>query len=297
MVVDWFGTVVALIFGTVVGSFLNVCIYRIPAGKSIISPGSFCPKCGTSLRPRDLVPLLSFLVQRCRCRYCKAPISWRYFTVELLTGAYFALLWVLKGPNIVTATSTSELLAPAVQFIEMALFSAMLIAIMFIDLDHMIIPDRFSLGAILLGIARDVIGIWITPPGEHPGQHLMRISIPLTNIEFPMLRSVVWMLVFGAGLLLIAELGSRAFKKEAMGGGDIKLMAAFGANLAAGAVVVGFFMAVFVGSIIGIALIATKLREKKAEIPFGPMLVAGALVAQIWGLRLWEAYLRYTGLI
>lgn len=294
--IDWFGAGIAFVFGTVVGSFLNVCIYRLPEGKSIVSPGSHCPICGTALRPRDLVPLLSFLAQRCRCRYCRAPISWRYFTVELLTGLYFALLWIMKGPNLMTAANVGDLLAPGIQFVGLAIFSATLIAILFIDLDHMIIPDELSVGAIVLGIARDVVGIWVTPPGENAGEHLLRIAIPFTGIEIPMLRSIVGMIAFGAGLLIIAELGSRAFRKDAMGGGDIKLLAAFGANMAAVAVITGFFMAVLVGSIIGILLIATKLRQRREEIPFGPMLVAGALAAQLCGMRIWEMYLKAVGL-
>lgn len=294
---DWFGAGVAFVFGSVIGSFLNVCIYRMPAGKSITHPGSHCPSCGTALRPRDLVPLLSFLAQRCKCRYCGVKISWRYFLVEFMTGAYFVLLWVLRGPNITTAKSMEALIAPGVEFAGLAIFSALLIAILFIDLDHMIIPDQLSLGAIGLGILRDVVGIWFPPHGEKLGQHLLRIAIPFTSIEFPMLRSIVGMLAFGIGLMIVAELGTRAFKKDAMGGGDIKLLAAFGANMAAGAVVIGFFMAVLLGSVIGVLLIFTKLRKFREEIPFGPMLVTGAMIAQLWGVRIWESYLKYSGLM
>src|SRR5208283_4929827 len=89
----WMGILIALIYGTVVGSFLNVCIWRLPRDESIVSPGSHCPQCNTPLRGKDLVPLLSFLIQRRKCRYCGEPISWRYFGIELLTGVYFVLLY------------------------------------------------------------------------------------------------------------------------------------------------------------------------------------------------------------
>lgn len=292
---DWYGGLIAFLIGTVVGSFLNVVIFRIPEGMSIVWPRSHCMKCNTTLQPRDLIPLFSFLIQGRKCRYCGEPISWRYFTVELLTGLYFALLWITKGPNLLTVSDISDALIPALGFLRMAVFSAILIVILFIDLDHMIIPDELSLGAIAWGIIWDIIGIWVKFPGDlYP--HLLRITIPFTQLHFPMLRSVAMMLVFGVGLLIIGELGTRIFKKEAMGGGDVKLVAAFGANMAWASALIGFFLAVLIGSVIGISLMVWKKKGRHEEVPFGPMLVMGALLAQIWGIELWKAYLRYAGL-
>jgi len=273
---EWLGISIALIYGTVVGSFLNVCIWRLPRDESIVSPGSHCPRCSTLLRAWDLVPLFSFLVQRCRCRYCGAPISWRYFWVELLTGAYFALAYRWFGCS--------------VDFFAYALFGASLIAIFFIDLEHWIIPDQLSLFGIGVGVARDSIGLATRTRDPY------WIPVPGWGREIPLPQSLAGIVVCGGAFLALAIVSYYIFKKEAIGGGDIKLAAAVGANLAIGQAMLSFFLAVALGSIIGIALIAAKRKTRKDYVPFGPMMVAGAMLAVFYGQQLIQVWRNYVGL-
>ena len=262
---------IAFVFGTVVGSFLNVCIWRLPRDESLVKPGSHCPECDTLLRPRDLVPLLSFLWQRCRCRYCGAKISWRYFGVELLTGLYFVFTYWRFGFTLDT--------------LQYALFGAALIAIFFIDLEHYIIPDQLSLFGIGLGIAFDLIGL--ATGAREPIFRIYSVPVP---------ASIVGALVSGFAFLAIAIISYYIFKKEGVGGGDIKLAAAIGANMLLGQAFLSFFIAVFVGSVIGIALIALKIKSRKDYVPFGPMMVVGALVSIFYGREIIRAWLVYSGL-
>ena len=278
---EWLGVLIAFIYGTVVGSFLNVCIWRLPRDESIIQPGSHCPHCQTLLRPWDLIPLFSFLLQRCRCKYCGAPISWRYFGVELITGIYFALTYHWFGPRAGYPPYW------IVDFFAYALFGASLIAIFFIDLEHYIIPDQLSLFGIAVGFLHDVVKI-IT--GTH---QLAKVPIPFTSLKIPLPASVVGIVVCGGSFLLLAIVSYYVFRKEAMGGGDIKLAAAIGANVALGAAMLSFLLAVFIGGIIGIGLIVFGKKTRKDYVPFGPMMVAGAFIVVFYGtdlLRLFEYY-------
>ncbi len=276
---EWFWITVSFIYGTVVGSFLNVLIWRLPRDESIVNPGSHCPKCDTLLRAWDLVPLFSFLTQRCKCRYCGDPVSWRYFTVELLTGLYFAVLYFAFSYDLLT-------------FFAYALFGAALIAIFFIDLDNWIIPDQLSVFGIAVGIAHEAVGLAL----RHQGYELARIPFPGLADGIPMLRSIIGTLVGGGTFLAIAVLSYYIFKKEGLGGGDVKLAAAIGANLALGHAMLSFFLAVFLGSIIGIGLIAFGKKTRKDYVPFGPMMVAGAFIAMFYGTQIIDLWRNYVGL-
>ncbi|HUV03743.1 MAG TPA: prepilin peptidase [Armatimonadota bacterium] len=272
---EWLGILIAFIYGTVVGSFLNVCIWRLPRDESLVKPGSHCPQCSAPLRAWDLVPLFSFLIQARRCRYCGAPISWRYFGVELLSGLYFALAYYWFGPR---AGYPHYWI---VDFLAYALFGASLIAIFFIDLEHWIIPDQLSLFGIGIGLVRDGIGL---AAGSREPYWIWRIPVP---------QSIAGILACGGVFAAIAFVSYYVFKKEAMGGGDMKLAAAVGANLALGSAMLSFLLAVFLGSVIGIALIATGRKTRKDYVPFGPMMVAGAIVAIFYGneiIRMWLGY-------
>ena len=273
---EWLCVSIAFIYGTVVGSFLNVCIWRLPKGESIINPGSHCPRCDALLGVRDLVPLLSFLAQRCKCRYCGAPISWRYFSVELLTGAYFGLLYLWFGWS--------------VDFVAYALFGASLIAIFFIDLEHWIIPDELSVAGIAIGLTRDGIGL------AAGSRELCWLPIPGLGRGIPIPQSVVGVLACGCVFFAIAVISYYVFKKEGMGGGDIKLAAAIGANLVLGQAMLSFFLAVTLGSVIGIALIVAKMKTRKDYVPFGPMMVAGAMVVIFYGEEILQIWRDYVGL-
>ena len=273
---DWLGELIAFVYGTVVGSFLNVCIWRLPRDESLLRPGSHCPNCDRLLRAWDLVPLFSFLIQGRKCRYCGAPITWRYFGVELLTGLYFVATYYAFGWGLDALTY--------------ALFGASLIAIFFIDLEHWIIPDQLSVFGILLGLARDGIGLI---DGSRVAYH---VPVPWTGWEMPLPHSVAGILVCGGVFYAIAVLSGWVFKKEGLGGGDIKLAAAVGAILPLGVALLSFFLAVALGSVIGVGLIVAKRKSRKDYVPFGPMLVAGALVAIFYGPRLIEIWRAYVGL-
>jgi len=278
---------IAFVYGTVVGSFLNVCIWRMPRDESIINPPSHCPKCDRKLSVWENIPLLSFLIQGCKCRGCGERISWRYFGVELLTGAFFVALFAHFGWNL--------------EFFTLALFGSTLIASFFIDLEHWIIPDQLNLFGVAVGIAHDIAALILAKAGYSNMvtiKPLITIAVPFTEISFPMLQSVVGVLVCGGIFYAIAVLGELAFKKEAMGGGDIKLAAAVGANLPVGLALVSFFVAVALGSVIGITWAITMRllrREFKSYVPFGPMMVAGVFVVMFFGNEMLQAYCAYVG--
>jgi len=273
---EWLGIAIAFIYGTVVGSFLNVCIWRMPREESIIRPGSHCPACNTLLRGWDLIPLLSFLLYRRKCRYCGAPISWRYFLVELTTGVYFGLVWYRFGGLI--------------DFLTYALFGAALIAVFFIDLEHYIIPDELSLFGIIIGIVHDGIGLAIGT------RHPYWVPLPWAGTRLPIPQSIIGAVACGGIFVGIAIFSYYLFKKEGMGGGDIKLAAAIGAVLGLWSALVSFFIAVALGSIIGLMLILAGRKTRRDYVPFGPMMVIGALVAIFFGEQIWTSYLSYIGL-
>jgi leader peptidase (prepilin peptidase) / N-methyltransferase len=268
---------IAFVYGTIVGSFLNVCIWRMPRDESIIRPPSHCPNCDGKLRAWELVPLFSFLLLGRKCCRCGTPISWRYFGVELLTGLFFLALIYHCGWTL--------------EFFIYALFGSSLIAAFFIDLEHWIIPDQLTVFGIAVGVIGDVVGLVM---GKRELAHL---PIPFTHFSFPMLQSVLGMLVCGAIFYAIAVLGELAFKKEAMGGGDIKLAAAIGAVLLPMRfALLSFFLAVAMGSLIGICwmlVMRVMRREFKSYVPFGPMMVTGALTVIFFGPCIIDAYLGY----
>ena len=198
--------------------------------------------------------------------------------MELLTGLYFVLVLHSFGWT--------------VDALAFALFGASLIAIFFIDLEHWIIPDQLSLFGIGLGVARDVVGLAIG------SRSFLWIPIPWLRRELPIPQSVVGILACGGVFLAIAIISYYIFKKEGVGGGDIKLAAAIGANIAIGQAMLSFFLAVALGSIIGIGLIMAKKRTRKDYVPFGPMMVAGAMVAIFYGRQIvdmWRSYVVFVG--
>ena len=269
----WFGSAIAFVYGTIVGSFLNVCIYRLPEEQSIVKPPSHCPKCNTRLKGIDLVPLFSFLFLGRKCRYCKTPISWRYFTVELATGLLFVATYLRYGYSI--------------DFFPYVLFISALIVAFLVDLDHWIIPDQVSVAGVVFGLGRDIAHLIA---GD---ARLVHIALPFTDFRLPMLGSIVGFVVCGGLFYLIAYISFYVFRPKnkedladyegAMGGGDVKLAAATGAVLGAIPALVSFLIAVFLGTLVGVALIAIKARTEKkgmpwrTEVPFGPYMVIGSL--------------------
>jgi leader peptidase (prepilin peptidase)/N-methyltransferase len=241
------------IFGAIIGSFANVCILRIPAEQSIAFPGSHCPKCKKPVAWYDNVPLVSWIVLRGRCRACDAPISFRYFVVELLTAVAAVAIYARVGLGF--------------EWFVLFAFVAALIVITFIDLDHRIIPDVISLPGV-------VIGFLLSLRGE-PGPISSGIGI-----------------LVGGGLLLAVAWGYYAATgREGMGGGDIKLLGMIGAFLGWRSVPFTMLLSSLTGSIVGVSLMWWTGSDTKYAIPFGPFLALGAIAYIFFGEELIGWYL------
>jgi len=233
-------SILAFLLGTVVGSFLNVCIYRLPEKKSIISPGSHCPHCHTPIKWYDNIPLLSFALLKGRCRYCQKPISGQYPLVEFITGLFTFFIYFDYGFSLTG--------------IIYLFFIYALIVISFIDLKWQIIPDVISVPGIFGGLMA---------------------SFCLPYLSF---KDSVCGALLGGGFLFIVAYGYYFIrKKEGMGGGDIKLLAMIGAFLGWRAIPFVLFSASVMGSIIGILWILFQGKDRNFPIPFGPFLALGAI--------------------
>ena len=267
-------SVFSTFFGACVGSFLNVCIYRMPLEESIVKPRSHCPHCNVLIPWHLNIPVLSWLLLRGKCASCKGPIAMRYMLVELLTATLFLavfLKWVI--PDALHQLPISH---PAIILVYW-LFIAGLILGTFIDIDHFILPDSVTIGGMVVG--------------------------PLLSVALPVMHgcetwwqglsaSLIGMAV-GFGLLFVVSvLGEKILKKEAMGFGDVKLMGAIGAFLGWKAVLFTIFVSSLLGSVVGLLLIACGNAKAQSRLPFGPYLSAGALIWIFYGPALVTAYLR-----
>jgi len=247
-------TVISIIFGALIGSFLNVCISRLPKEESIVTPGSHCPQCNGPIKFYDNIPLISYVVLRGKCRRCDNPISVQYPLVEGITAILSVLVFLRFGPSL------SYLLYFA--------FVAGLIIITVIDLYHQIIPDVISLPGIIVGL----LG-----------------SLVIPQITF--FNSIAGVLLGGGSLFVVATLYQWIFKREGMGGGDVKLLAMIGAFLGWKAVILTILLSSLIGSITGIAIMVAKGKDFKYAIPFGPFLSLGALISLFYGEVLIQWYL------
>lgn len=254
--------------GLLIGSFLNVCIYRIPREESVIKPPSHCMNCGNRLTAIDLVPVLSYLLLRGKCRHCKVKISPRYALVEGLTALTFVLLFAKFGLTM--------------DFFASSYLMSILIAVFFIDLDHMIIPD----GLVIAGLAGGVPLIIYNAfrPGE---TNVMQIYGD-GNWWTPLIGILV-----GFGMLfLVATIGFLIYRTdEAMGGGDIKIFAPIGIFLGWKMTFVAFFLSVVLAGFIGGILILAKIKDRKGTIPFGPFIVIGTFMTYMFGWDLLSWYI------
>jgi len=262
MTASYLGPIV-FIFGAIVGSFLNVCISRIPNGESIISPPSHCPKCHSLIPFYYNIPLLSFLLLRGRCCSCGERISWRYFVVELLMGSLAVALLYQFGLGFTFA----------VGFV----FIAALIVISFIDLDVRIVPDVISLPGILIGVFFSVVGRYL-------------FHDPFEIIPNP-LSAVIGIFAGGGFLLGVAWIYERFTGVEGMGGGDIKLLAMIGAFLGWPSIPLTLFFSSLGGSVIGLTLMLAKGVNRKYALPFAPFLCLGALLYLFFGREVIGFYL------
>ena len=246
--------IAATLLGLAVGSFLNVVIHRLPRGESLLFPGSHCPQCGHSLRALDNIPLVSWFVQRGKCRYCGAPISVRYPLVEMLGGALFGLAALAYGP------------APAA--IAACLFGSVLIAIAFIDLDHLLVLD----GTTITGA---VIGLGFALAAHRVGSSLEGAAAGL--------------LIFGAIYVLTGRMG--------MGLGDVKLAGMIGSYLGFPGMLTAAVASFVIGASLAVPVLLGRRRARRDALPFGPFLVIAALLAMFAPAALTGPYDAYRTLL
>ncbi|GBE03535.1 type 4 prepilin-like proteins leader peptide-processing enzyme [bacterium BMS3Abin09] len=256
--------ITVFVFGAVIGSFLNVCIYRIPKEKSVVTPSSSCPSCGTHIKFYDNIPILSYIILRGRCRSCKAEFSARYLFVEFINAALYLVVLNSFGIG-----------SPLV-LLTYFFFVSTLIVIFFIDIDHQIIPNSITFPGIPIAL---ILGSTILPD-------------PFLRENLLGFRDAGIGLLAGGGFFYLTAVSAKAIlKKDAMGGGDIKMMAMVGGLLGWKGVILTTFMGSLLGSMIGVSLILTKGREWGSKIPFGPYLALGALVSLLWGENILTWYL------
>lgn len=244
------------------GSFLNVCIVRMPHEKSVVHPRSHCVKCQKTIPWYDNIPLISFWILKGQCRFCGAKFSLRYFLVELLTAGVFVAFYHYYGLDI--------LLIP-----YLFMVSCFIVATL-VDFEHRIIPDEISVGGIVFGL---IFSLLI--PSMH-GLAYGGEAMFITHLKSLGL-SLLGVLVGGGVIYAMGILGDWMFKKESMGGGDVKLMAMIGAFLGWKLAILSFFVAPFFGAVFGIL---EKIRTKDTAIAYGPFLVLGALISLFWGEEL-----------
>lgn len=252
--VDLTTAVLVGVFGLSVGSFLNVCIHRLPNDESLVRPRSYCPRCRTPLRWYDNVPLLGYVMLWGRCRTCDMPISAMYPLVEVVTAVIFVAGYLLVDQQWLLASRL--------------VFACAMIVLFVIDLQHRILPNVITLPGVLIGF----VFSWFLPPGWFD--------------------SLVGMMAGGGILLLMAEAYYRIRKEEGLGMGDVKMLAMIGAFLGWKLMLVTLVLSSFMGSIIGLTVIALKKGDVKYALPFGTFLAIGALVSSVAGEALLGWYLQ-----
>jgi leader peptidase (prepilin peptidase)/N-methyltransferase len=247
------GGIVVFLFGLVAGSFVNVVIHRLPRGESVVFPGSHCPACGAPIHAYDNVPVFSWLLLRGRCRACRAPIAVRYPLIELAN----AVLWVavyLRAPG-------------WADFASGAFLCSACLALLAIDADFRILPDRITLTGIVVGVALSFFS---------------RVRTPLSSAAGAALGA--------GGLWLVAFLYEKWKKVEGMGLGDVKMLGMIGALLGASGVIVSVLLASVTGSLVGLVLVIARRGSLKTALPFGVFLALGAVAALFWAPALVELY-------
>ncbi|HEX2100965.1 MAG TPA: prepilin peptidase [Candidatus Synoicihabitans sp.] len=287
-VFPWFFPTTAFLLGAIVGSFLNVVVYRLPLGKSVVRPGSHCA-CGQPIAWYDNIPIVSWLILRGRARCCGRRYSFRYAFVEALTGTLFLICWLQHPP----ATAAAGFL-----------FVSLLVAALFIDLDHMIIPDVLTIGGAIVG----VLIAFLVPQLHRPeGGEFFVLESVRSGVS-----AIIGTLI-GSGLVLwIALLAEAVLRKEAMGFGDVKFVGMVGAFCGWQGTVFSIFGGAIIGTVwIGIALVWQRIAGRSApvaprsetpdgqpsdlrfgaHVPFGPMLAVGAAVYFLWAAPWMDGYL------
>jgi leader peptidase (prepilin peptidase) / N-methyltransferase len=266
----------ALTFGLVVGSFLNVCILRLPHGTSISRPRSHCPQCKKLIPWYDNVPILSYVMLGGRCRRCKKKISARYPFIEALSGVVSVLLYLKYGLG--------------VEWVIFLGFSSALIVLAFIDLDHRILPDPITLNGIWVGI---LVSVYLARPSPMVSQLLRLAGVQTTNPRVIALIASLIGIVVGGGLLWgVAEAYLRLRGVEGMGFGDVKMMAMVGAFLGAPLTLLTIMLGSLLGSVIGLAFIQFASKTKEYELPFGTFLSLAGIISVLYGQDLVSWYVQ-----
>ncbi len=258
MLTPWPAAAGAFLVGAVIGSFLNVVIYRLPRGESIVSPPSRCPHCRAPIVPWQNIPLVSWFLLGGKCRRCGGPISLRYPLVEGVNGLLYVLCVLHFGLGL--------------QALAGAAFCSALLAVTGIDLDHQIIPDAITLPGMIFGLA---------------ASSFLPVSLP---------ESAAALLAGGGFFYLVAAVSDRLLGKPGMGGGDIKLTAMMGSFLGPASLAVAVFAALLSGSLVSVVLMALGRKNRKDVIPFGPFLALGGVTALFWGARVLDWYFSLSGI-
>ena len=257
--IPWVPDLIAVLFGLILGSFLNVCIYRLPRGLSIVRPRSRCPSCDRTIAWYDNIPVAGYLLLRGRCRHCRTPIALRYPLVEAAAGLVSWLLFHRFG------------LGPA--YFVYFLYAASLLAVSVIDLEHRIIPDEVSLSGIVIGL-------------------VLAAFASMTTFTFltTFFEALIGVLVGGGSLLLVGMAYEAIRRQEGIGGGDIKLLAMIGAFTGWKGVLFTVFGASLIASVVGITVMVARRANGQVPIPFGPFLSGASFIYLLTGDRLLTAY-------
>lgn len=258
-----------MIFGLLIGSFLNVCIYRLPQNISIIAPPSHCPICNCRLNPLELIPTISWLFLRGNCRHCGSSISFRYPAVELLTGFLFLFCFNEFG------------LGP--ELYKALILTSFLIVITYIDYDHQLILDKVVIWLAGTGVVINLFINYVNILGNYAGINMF------FYVEYISFMDMLFGALLGGGLLLIIAVASRG----GMGGGDIKFAAALGLWLGWQYTLMTLLLAFLLGGVFGVIILALKIRGRKDVIPFGPFIALGAWISLLYGVDLLKFYIRW----
>jgi leader peptidase (prepilin peptidase)/N-methyltransferase len=263
-----------ILLGLIIGSFLNVCIARLPAEESVVLPNSRCPNCNKAIKPYDNIPVLSYLLLNGKCRFCKEPISWQYPAVEVLTALTFWATYAVVGFQLKT--------------LVLLIFFSAIIVLIFIDLHHRILPDVITLRGTVVGLLFSLLA----PVEDGTTKFLsglmgLQIDRP---IALSFLDSLIGALVCGGFLWAVAEVYYRIRKIEGLGFGDIKLMGMVGAFLGVRLALLTIMLGSFMGAVVGLLYIKFAGKDNQYELPFGSFLGVAAIIAALRGAQVIGQY-------
>jgi leader peptidase (prepilin peptidase)/N-methyltransferase len=263
-----------VLLGLIIGSFLNVCIARLPTEESVVLPNSRCPKCNKAIKPYDNIPVLSYLLLSGKCRFCKEPISWQYPAVEVLTALTFWATYAVVGFQLKT--------------LVLLIFFSAIIVLIFIDLHHRILPDVITLRGTVVGLLFSLLA-----PVEDGTTKFLSGLIGF-HIDRPIalsfLDSLIGAMVCGGFLWAVAEIYYRIRKIEGLGFGDIKLMGMVGAFLGVRLALLTIMLGSFMGAVVGLVYIKFAGKDNQYELPFGSFLGVAAILAALRGAQVIGQY-------